>query len=303
MIKHFNVEKFRKFQNDAIDKRNCGGEIQRDILENARILQGADFVNWLERRIGSYESEGPVVVGDIEPALPVETFTAQMFKNPPEITAKAMWEIWKDMELDVACSSPVWGYIVSRLILNGQIKPYYLMVGSNGGKSDGMAEIDNALKAEGEARKKECDKCVRAFLRRLSGLYERGAKSVYENCPPARALWQYKIAEQTANNAGIAREDIIALFSEFSGIWGVLSERMASRLTIIGDENIRDGLIRFLINKDGASKYRKSQGLAALIKSIGVMTAWRALGMFSPENVEEIIDKEIIPVIPEKAAE
>lgn len=298
MIKHFNAERFRQFQNDAIDKRNCGGAVQREILESAKNLAGADFVHWLEQKIGSYEADGPVVVGDAEPELPAEIFTAQMFKNLPQKTADSAWEIWRDMETDAACSSSVWGYIVSRMILHGKIKPHYCMVGSNGGKSDGLAEIDNALNAKGELRKKQCDACVRAFLRRLSGLYERGARSVYENCPPARSWWQYKIAGQSAENTGIARDDIIELFGD---VWGVLVEKMASRLTVIGDENIRDGLIKFLIG--GGGEYRSNKTLNALIKNIGVMAAWRGLGMFPPEEVSEIIGKEIIPSIPKGQAE
>ena len=298
MIKHFNPVKFLAFQKKAIDKNNRGGEFQTEILNKALLSDGSDFVVWLESCIAENKGEGGAIIGDKEPGYPPqpEKYTAQDFKQPPTIVADSMWESWKEMELGVACSSAVWGYIVSRLIRDGKIEPYFLMVGKNGGQTDGRKEIETALNAVGESRQKEIDGCVRAFLRRLSGIYERGARSVYQNCPPACVWWQYHIAREVAPNTDKNITDVIKLLKT-PHIWELLTDKMASRLTVIGDKNIRDGLTSFLMTppENGKIFVQKKPALNALITRIGIMSAWRALGFFPPDKVREIIIADIMP--------
>ena len=263
---------------------------------------GNDFVDWLESQIAKSGDPGDVILGDEEPPHPAEPekYTAQDFKHPPQAVANPMWESWKGMGPGVACNSAVWGYIVSRLIRAGRIEPYFLMVGTNGGQTDGRAEIEKALNEVGESRNKAVDGSVRSFLRRLSGFYERGARSVYQNCPPACVWWQYHIAREVASGTGEKNVDAVVNLLKTPHIWELLTDKMASRLTVIGDKNIRDGLTAFLMSPppDGKIFVEKKPALNELIARIGVMAAWRALGFFPPGQVRKIIAADIMPGTP-----
>ena len=290
-IKRYRADAYRQFQKAALSDR--GGEMQLGILDAVRSRKGADFVQWLDDLIRHCAQSSDIIIGDEEPAIPVNppVYTVGDFLQPPD--PASMWEAWRSITPGIACSSSVWAYIVARLIGAEKIQPHYLVAESKSAKPNGKAEIDEALRATGDQKKSKVDGRVRAFLRRLSGIYERGARSVYENCPPASAWWQYYIARQAAQNAGCDAAEVITVLKA-PGIWSPLVEKMASRLTVIGDINLRDGLVMFLLEGDNAKRYNTKTKLAPLFRSIGIMSAWRAIGYFPPDQVRDII-REIAP--------
>ena len=86
-----------------------------------------------------------------------------------------MHETWGDIALRDAIKPEVWGYIVSRLIEDQQIEPYYLMASGKIGKQ-GLEAIDFALNlTQGDLRDTEIDNCVRSvsasslFFTRIPG--------------------------------------------------------------------------------------------------------------------------------------
>ena len=283
-IKRYHAESFSRFRKIALKDR--GGELQREILHKTRNANGKDFCDWLAGKIdGGIE-------GEFEPKMPEmpPQITAAEFKDPTGKTSEYMWEAWKDLHPGAACNPAVWGYIVSRLIADGRIEPSYLMMGSNGGQTNGRKEIDTALAATGSDQENKIDFCVRSFFRRLSSLpEERGARSVYQNCPLSRAWWQHYIAAEVAQSIGRSVADIRALFEE-RALWELLSSKMATRLTVIGDRNIRDGIVGFLLDQPSKSHFFGKKHLDPLLVEIGVMCSWRALGVFSPAQIKEIVD-------------
>ena len=292
--KHYNSESLRIFQKNILDK-NGGHILQKDFLERV-VSENKEFVSWLNKKIFENVPEGEdFIIGDGEPAMPNSPpqYTAQEYKNPPLVTSRSMWEAWHDMDIGSASNPCVWGYIVSKIIESGKIKPHCLM--AENGDSDGRKEIDSALKEKNDSKRiKMMDNCVRSFLRRFCGVIERGARSLYVDCPPARVWWQHHMAEQIAKNTGGNGEEIVELLRR-QPVWAKLCEKMASRLTVIGDVNIRDGLIDFLMTDEGKVFAKNQDNLEILIKNIGIMCAWRALGYFQAEEVREIILTEIAP--------
>ncbi len=259
-IRRYRADAFRQFQTAAI--KNRGGEMQVGILQAARDRSGGDFVQWLENNIRQCAGNEDIVIGDADPPIPAEPekYSPADFRQPCDYASSQMWEVWKTITPGIACSSAVWAYIVVRLIAAEKIEPRYLISGSNGAQTDGATEIDAALRKTGDGRAAAVDKCVRAFLRRLSGLLERGTRSVYQNCPPARAWWQHYIARQAAENIGGEKETIeknaMALLKN-PAVWELLSDKMASRLTVIGDRNLRDGIVSFLLDNSGFGERKR----------------------------------------------
>ena len=293
-IKQYSLDGLTAFQRKAISEK--GSEFQRSILKNALEMNSDDFVDWLDHEVAENATEKLSFVGEKEMGYGGEPprYTASEFREPPAATAATMWQAWQNMKPGVACSFAVWGYIVSRMIVANKIEAHYLIVSkSNGTKTDGRKEIDDALRVQDkDTRNKAIDKCVRSFLLRLSGLYvERSARSVYQNCPPAKVWWQHYLTKQIAASTAQENNRVIGLLRK-PAVWEVLTEKMASRLTIIGDKNIRDGLVWYLLDNP---IFCRKESMNALIKAIGIMSAWRALGYFEPARVRDIIAKEIAP--------
>ena len=97
-----------------------------------------------------------------------------------------------------------------RHIEEGRIESSFLAA-NGGGNVTGAQRIDAALNAStgrgGDASL--LDRCVRTVLRRLGGLPEaRGNRSVYVNCPLARAWWRERLVAEVATDGaeGLERE-------------------------------------------------------------------------------------------------
>lgn len=300
-LKRYRADAFRQFQKAMMKVR--GGEMQVELLQAAKEQSGNDFANWLEAKMRQCAGSDNIIIGDEEPPLPRAPvkYTAPEFIEPTSVTIRYMCDAWQTLTPGVACRAPVWAYIVVRMIAADMIKPHYLITATNRTKTDGSEEIGAALNTAGDKRAQAIDKCVRAFLRRLSGLLERGARSIYQNCPPARAWWQNHIAMEAVQNAGCEEKPTIKLLKA-PLVWELLSDKMASQLTVIADLNLRDGIIMFLQSDSGARFRGDKKTLNSLLRGIGIMSAWRALGIFPPKEVEEILRTEIAPNIPDDSA-
>ncbi len=300
MIKRYTDEAFRIFQKEAISEK--GSDFQELILQNAIDKEGKDFVGWLDNKIQEISKVNDITIDGDEPQLPnIPTrYTASDFKTPTKEAAENIWHTWEKIHPGILSSSTVWGYITSCLIKQEKIKPYYLMMGNNGANSDGKKEIEKALAAKGEARSSAIDACVRSFLRRFSGLQiVRGTRSVYQDCPIAMTWWQYYIANDAAINIGESgvqkdKQQVIDFLRQPS-VWVIFSDKMASQLTVIGDRNIRDGLIVYFLNE--TDEDNRVMNKDNILKAVGVVCAWRALGALSPKEVSEIIKNDIVPYL------
>ncbi len=282
-FKRYNSASLTKFRKELIKEK--GGSYQKILLENARDYENDAFVSWLDEQIvhhGNGITEP--IEGDTDIALPdiPPKFSAYEFINPTIDTINNWFSVWKVLHVSDAANSSVWAYIARQMIAKEKLCSYDLMI--NTGKGDefsGRSKIDNALNASGEERQKAMDKCVRNFLRHLCGLHEaRSTRTIYQDCPFARAWWQCHIAESVENTDN---QKIISLFHEKKRVWRHLSDKMAAQLTVLGDKNIRNGIIMFLKNKDA---YHQEKPLKDLLTRVGIMTTWCALGYFPPEQVK-----------------
>ncbi len=289
-IKRYNSAALTSFKKSLIRKK--GDSSQKTLLENAKNYENHDFVSWLDEQIVHYGNgiTAPIK-GDIDAALPdMPKLSASEFINPPESTIHNWFSTWRTLQISDAANSSVWAYITRQMIAEGKLRPYDLMLSAadKGDEFAGKHKIENALapNVSEEEKSKRMDKCVRNFLRRLCGLYEeRGTRSLYQNCPFAKAWWQCHIAESVKSTDKIINADKVVSLFQKKPVWEQLSDKIATRLTVLGDENIRNGIIMFL-TENNRDAYHKIPPLRDLLTSVGIMTTWCALGYFPPEQVK-----------------
>ncbi len=283
-IKRYTSTHLTKFKQKLLSAKGSASQI--NLLKIARDADtGHQFVSRLNTQIKFYndgiayfiEGDDSVSLPDIPPKL-----SASEFINPTIDTINHWFSAWENLYIGDAANPNVWAYITLQMIDEEKL-PYCDLMLSATDKHDettGMHKIENALNAKGEEKQKRVDECVRNFLRRLCGLSEtRGARSLYQDCPFAKAWWQCHIAKSVKNT-----DEVISLFQK-KHVWTQLSDKMTSSLTVLGDENIRNGIIMFLTEKNSVT-YHKEFPLKDLLTSVGIMTTWFALSYFPPEQVK-----------------
>ena len=275
MNKRYDSIALRNFRRKAIVKK--GDDFQHEIL--ARILDSENFPSWLDEQINK-PTEGNDIVFPSE----CKRLGAKEYIEFPETTMHIYYSVWEDIPLSDAATPGFWAYVTRQAIAEHKLASHDLVLSSKGSQPDdstGKNRIKEVLESvPGDKQSEDMDKLIRNFIRNLCGIYEvRGARSVYQDCPFARAWWQCYIAHKASPNDW--PDQILPMLRE-KPVWEIVSDRMVSRLTVIGDVNIRNGIIWHLLEQ----KERKKDDIRDLLTRIGVMSGWCALGSFSSEEIK-----------------
>ena len=188
-------EAYQEFDDAALTRfrrrllRTKGGSEQREFLRAVR--DDEEFLRIIRNSVTRQ--------GSRDPALCPERLTESEFKQPPANTEADLYNAWSGLTPRIACRTTFWAYLTFRHIEEGRIRGSFLA--ANGGPgATGLERIDRVLQAEGESAAKQIDSCVRTVLRRLGGLPEaRGNRSVYVDCPFARAWWRERLVNEVSH--------------------------------------------------------------------------------------------------------
>ena len=248
--------------------RTKGSALQRSFLE---ALQSRDaFDAWMKERV-------ELKSGDVLPLLN-DPLTEDEFVNPPPDTEESIHASWRGVSPAQASRASFWGLAALRHIENQKIDPGHLAVQEGKGDNGrGLAYIAQVL-SQGD--RKKIDSAVRTVLRRMSGLPERGSRSVYTDCPLARAWWRRRLAEEIAREtggAGIA--DVLGVLKSSKQYWEQLIELVVSRNSVLGDAALFTG-----------------PGLNRIHRAIGIRLAWQELGVLEIECLKNLLAKEFLPL-------
>ena len=264
--------------------REKGGSLQREFLEVAR--DSTSFIAWLEKNV-RLEDKGKTF------DLWASPLSEGEYKQPPPDVEKELSDKWQSLAPAQASEETFWGHVTLEHIKQGIIEAPYLA--ANGGNlSGGLERIDWTLK---ENEEKAIDSAVRTILRRLSGLYERGSRTVYVDCPFARAWWRGYIAKEICKETDANYDKIVETLSVTSTYWEKLIVLIVSRNSVLGDSNVRTALIWALseLNKNEYDKQIfESDGIVKVSRQIGIRTAWQELGIFSVKDLKKIMKQEFL---------
>ena len=258
-----------------------GSELQKGLLEATK--DSKSFIQWIERRVNS-ESEGK------EFELWPDKLSEAEYKKPPGSVGKKLFETWKELTPVQASHETFWGYVTLEHIKQGIIESSYLAAKDNNSRS-GLGRIELALSTG-----QEIDDVVRTILRQLGGLPEaRGSKSVYVNCPFARAWWRGYVARQVCKETGA---DFNKIFTTLGGssqeYWERLITLIVSRNSVLGDTKVRSTLIWTLSERE---EVKTAKTLTRITKQIGIQSALRELGVFEVDELKEQIMEPTISMV------
>ena len=216
------------------------------------------------------------------------------FGNPPSDTEWRLFEEWRGLTPRVACRTAFWARVTSRHIEQDRIESSFL-AGNGGGNVTGAQRIDAALSATGESARLELDRCVRTVLRRLGGLPEaRGNRSVYVNCPLARAWWRERLVAEVATDEGngLERQIRAVVHPENQQYWEELVTFVVSRNSVFGSMAVRNILIRTLakvLDDNPKSPLRTADELKRVCRTVSSVQASFELSVVPPKDVQTMM--------------
>ena len=230
--------------------------------------------------------------GMVDPALAPERMTESEYKDPPASTEQTLYTSWDALTPAIACRSTFWAKLTIEHIGAGRIESVYLA--ANGGNLPGGAErIDFVLDDTTAQGPKRIDDCVRTVLRRLGGLPEvRGNRSVYVDCPFARAWWRERMVNQAANGNAEMAAVVRTVIRTNQTYWEKLIDRIVFRNSTFGSENIRNAFLRALaqfVQSNPASELTSSPGLQRFCRRAATYQGSRELSILSDGELDSLM--------------
>ena len=284
MYAEFDDSGYTRLRRSLIRKSAKGSPAQREFLVAAR--ESGKFLAYIKDAVGVQQGV------ELKPL--VERMSEAEFGNPPSDTEQRLFEMWSDLTPRVACRTEFWGLVTYRHIENGRIEASFLAA-NGGGNVSGAQRIDAALSATGEGATSLLDGSVRMVLRRLGGLPEaRGNRSVYVNCPLARAWWRERLVAEVATNdgEGLEREIRAVVHPESQQYWEDLVTFVVSRNSVFGSLTVRNVLIRTLakiLAENPRSPLRTADELKRVCRSVSSIQASFELSVVPPEDVKAMM--------------
>lgn len=277
--REFDNAKYSKLRRDLL--RTKGGELQDEFLDATRN----------DGKLLAFMKQVPTTgTKDVTPCPCPLTETE--YRNPPVDTQMMLYEAWATIVPRIACRSSFWGYVTLDHIRHGRIKSVYLA--ANRKYPGGAERIDRILGETGDRRAQMMDDCVRTVLRRLGGLPEaRGNKTVYVDCPLARAWWRERLVVQVARHAGDARSRIRDVVRLSKAYWEKLVVMVVSRNSVFGSHEIRDAFIICLadaIESGDNSRLTTTGGLQRGYRNLSAIQAVRELSVLDADELREVVE-------------
>ena len=261
--------------------REKGSDRQREFLEKVR--DSSQFLDYVS---------GLPTVGSLEVDFAPYPMTESEFKDPPADTERQLYGSWAVLTPSVACRSTFWACLTLEHIRSGYLQSVYLA--ANGGNLPGGAErIDFALGDKTSQATQRIDSCVRAVLRRLGGLPEvRGNRSVYVDCPFARAWWRERMVEQVARGDEEVADKVRAVIRISQTYWEKLVDRIVFRNSTFGSVNIRSAFLRALarlLDDDPGSGLRSSSTLQRICRRATAYQGTRELSILDDDELDVLM--------------
>ena len=261
--------------------RERGSDRQREFLSVVRHTE--DFLKWF--------STVPTV-GTCDAATLPDPLTESEFKDPPPDAENMLYTAWSAVTPAVACRSTFWAHVTREHVRKGRIESVYLA--ANGGNLLGGAErIDFALQDKTTKGPDGIDACVRTVLRRLGGLPEvRGNRSVYVDCPFARAWWRERMVEQAAGRDQEIAAYVRSVIRINQTYWEKLVDRIVFRNSTFGSTNIRNAFMRALaqfIQSNPETELAKTDGLQRLCRRATAYQGNRELSILNESELDALM--------------
>lgn len=278
-LKELSDSDYTRLRKDLL--RNKGSDRQIKFLVSVR--DSASFLNYF----GSVPT-----IGTTDPVLLPNPMTENEFKDPPADTERVLYTAWSSVTPATACRSAFWANLALEHVRKKRIESVYLA--ANGGNLSGGAErVDSVLQDNTTRGAQRIDSCVRTVLRRLGGLPEvRGNRSVYVDCPFARAWWRERLVGQAAGGDVELAGRIRRVLRIHQTYWEKLIDRIVFRNSTFGSANIRNAFVGALaqfVEANPNSELKSTVGLQRVCRRVTACQGSRELSVLGDTELDALM--------------
>ena len=266
-------------------------ELRKDLLREKGSLRQHEFlgaVRHSDRFLDYLKDAIPIYDGDTMP-LCEEELSEQVYMDPPQDIEEGLYRAWHMLTPRLACRPTFWAAVTMQHIEASRIRSSYLA--ANGGPTKtGAQRIDLALSNQDP---KLVDGCVRTVIRRMSGLPEdRGNRSVYVNCPLARAWWRERMVARVLAHGGIVqRPMVLEVLRSNQEYWERLISVIVSRNSVLGSAVVLEAFVASLAKLSNAkpeTHLLKAQQLVKAVRRLSTIAASRELGVLEFSDLVDL---------------
>ena len=253
-------------------------------------LDSEKFVPYIQENHFKNEQQWKKLLSIVDFSSFNEKLTGQEYRVIPRVPhADPFWQSLGQIHPIEAGKPQIWLSVTLQAIQSGIIQSHYLAATKNG--LDGRQEIERALSNHQENQDRRNPlwlKIARRILRSAFGfIWERGRKAIFTDSPFAVLWWKIYLTKQISKRAGISENKMADWMFGKSSEYAELTMRMTGKLTVIADRNILDGLFLFLLKE--CNHKINNEEFKLLLKHIGIVTSWRALGLMEANENNKII--------------
>ena len=261
--------------------RSKGSDTQRDFLEDAR-----DTGTFLQRM-----AKIPTTGTATAPVIP-DPLTESEFKEPAPLIEQILHQTWSTLPPATACRSTFWANVTLDHLRQGRIQSSYLA--ANGGSlPGGLERIDHVLSDTTERAPQLIDSCVRTVLRRLGGLPEvRGNRSVYVDCPFARAWWRERWIQRASHGDAQLAKHLGSVVRTSQTYWEKFIDRVVFRNSTFGDDGLRSAFLRALaqfVRDNPETELRETKGIQRLCRRATTYQGRQELSVLDQSELDDLM--------------
>ena len=261
--------------------RSRGSDTQRDFLEDVR------HTSTFLRRMARIPTTGTATA----PVIP-DPLTESEFKEPAPIIEQILYQTWSTLPPATACRSTFWANVTLDHLRQDRIQSSYLA--ANGGSLPaGLERIDHVLADTSEQAPRLIDNCLRTVLRRLGGLPEvRGNRSVYVDCPFARAWWRERWVDRASQGDPQLAKHLRSVVRTSQTYWEKFIDRVVFRNSTFGDDGLRSAFLRALaqfVRNNPGSNLLRTDGIQRLCRRATTYQGRQELSVLDKEELDELM--------------
>lgn len=272
------IDSFKNFKDIYKSKKKYNLEELKKFVKAS--LTKEDFLEY----IFTYFSKDNLL-SEVDFSLFKEKLSENEFQQlHPKYHYQILWDTLEKQGFTAvdASNNIKWLSITVQMIMNDCIESTFLATLKKNGKDEILEAIRNSENGDNE----KLLEVARAIKRALYGFPQfRGKKGIYQSHSIAVAWWRTNLATEINKSTQIEKDVLYEYFKNNSSNYDELVMRMTSKLTIVADKNIRDGLFLYIIE----STLTSTKDFKKIIETIGIESTWRAMGSLTADENKEII--------------
>lgn len=273
-------------------------EYRRRLLEEKGSSRQIDFLEAVEAggTVFLEQFKDLTLIGNQDLPVYQTRLSDSQYRMPDPRTEERLYNLWSTLSPSEASRSSLWARLTLVHVEVGHIRASFL-TGNGKTHQSGKDRLDRALALRGKARRKTLDDCVRSVIRHLGGVAARGNRSLFVDCPFARAWWRTHLRQRVGQHKGVDSARVTALIcGQQKERWQQFISAMVSRTPVFGLDAVQDAVLSEfaqLVHPE-SHKPPSAKTVNQVLRTVALDAAMLEYGVLTPSEVRDRVRKIVV---------